>query len=306
MFDTVRLKSENIAISKETFTNIENLKTITYFNNETGELNDTYQIKTKNIPYITYITNTRLLIIQVSIPKFLFGENVNVIKLKDINVFWDKLQQELHSLLGVEISKTEWIVQRIDICWNFYVGNKVNDYIQFLGKKQLPYKQTYLINHSETVIYKNKSSSIMFYDKQKECKAKKQSAELIEKTFGILRMEIRPPLNSIKKYSSERQAVQILTFEFFKLNFEKVMGDISFEESQSQIVSCDWLEGQKINRIETVLGFNIIRESLGITKTKELYGSTYYARNKWIQELHLPKENLLPNLLIEWKELQEN
>ena len=308
LFDTIRLKAEDIHIEEEKMIKIEDTKTTTYYIKDTGELNTQYQIKTEKLPYITYFSSSKRLIIQVSIPKFLFGENVSIIKPKDIIVFWDKLQKEIFQLLGVKISKVEWIVQRIDICWNFNVGNKVSDYIQYLGKKKLPYKQTHLINHSETVIFKNKSSCIMFYDKQRECEVRKQTVALTEKAFGILRMEIRPPLNAIRAYSSERKAVEILTLDFFKLNYEKVIKDISFEELNLQTtnISFEWLGQYKINRVETMLGFCIIKNSIGVSKTKEIYGSTYYARNKWIEEIGLPQTTALPSLLIEWLDFQEN
>ncbi|MDH5164499.1 hypothetical protein [Heyndrickxia oleronia] len=302
MFDTVKMKLVNIHIEKETFENIGNVKTTTYYDRETGVLNDRYMLEQEEIPYIVYYSNTKSLIIQLSIPKFLYGQNVRVINKSDINTFWDRFEQKLKGLFGIIVERSKWIVQRIDVCWNFKVGNKVSDYIKYLGTKKLPYKSTYCINQSETVIYKNKSSRIMFYDKEKECKVNKQPEDIISKAEGILRMEISPSYKNIQEIYSDRKAIDVLTVNFFKIITQKVMEQISFHESGLNIMnlSYEWLSNQKINRVETVIGFNTINNYLGDTMTKEIYGSTYYARKKWGEEMDFQVINQLSDLVIDY------
>jgi hypothetical protein len=302
MFDTVKMKLVNIHIEKETFENIGNVKTTTYLDRETGVLNDRYMLEQEEIPYIVYYSNTKSLIIQLSIPKFLYGQNIRVINKKDINTFWERFEQKLKELLGIVVERSKWIVQRIDVCWNFKVGNKVSDYIKYLGTRKLPYKNTYCINQSETVIYKNKSSRIMFYDKQKECKVNKQPEDIISKAEGILRMEISPSYKNIQEIYSDRKAIDVLTVYFFKVVTQRVMEQISFNESGLNIVnlSYDWLLNQKINRVESVIGFNSINNFIGDTMTKEIYGSTYYTRKKWGEEIDFLEFNQLNNLVIDY------
>ncbi|WP_338779131.1 hypothetical protein [Metabacillus sp. FJAT-52054] len=306
MFDTVKMKLVNIHIEKEVFENIGNVKTTTYYDRETGVLNDRYMLEQDEIPYIVYYSNTKSLIIQLSIPKFLYGQNVHVINKSDINTFWERLEQKLKELFGIIVERSKWIVQRIDVCWNFKVGNKVSDYIKYLGTKKLPYKSTYCINQSETVIYKNKSSRIMFYDKQKECKVNKQPEDIISRAEGILRMEISPSYKNIQEIYADRKAIEVLTVYFFKIITQKVMEQISFNESGVNIMnlSYEWLSNQKINRVETVIGFNTINNYLGDTITKEIYGSTYYARKKWVEEIEFLKLNQLSDLVIDYKSIE--
>ncbi|WP_445489209.1 hypothetical protein [Niallia sp. 03133] len=306
MFDTVRMRLADIHIEKETFRNIGNVKTTTYYDSETGVLNDRYILKHEEFPYIVYYSNTKSLIIQLSIPKFLYGENISVINKGDIKSFWERFEQRLKVLLGIVVERSKWIVQRVDVCWNFKVGNKVSDYIKYLGTKRLPYKSTNCINQSETVIYKNKSSRIMFYDKQKECKVNKQPEDIISRAEGVLRMEISPSYKNIQEIYSDRKAIDVLTVNFFKLITQRVLEQISFSESRLNIMnlSYDWLLNRKINRVESIIGFNAIRNFIGDTMTKEIYGSTYYARKKWVDEIGFLEFNQLSDLVIDYCSLE--
>ncbi|MED1583239.1 hypothetical protein P4U71_00550 [Bacillus pacificus] len=308
MFDTVKMKLENIHIEKDLFETIGNIKTTTYYDRETSVLNDRYMFEQEDIPYIVYYSNTKNLIIQLSIPKFLYGENVSVINKNDINTFWEKFEQRIKELLGIVVKRSEWIVLRIDVCWNFNVGNKVNDYIKYLGKKKLPYKSTYCINQSETVIYKNKSSRIMFYDKQKECKVTKQTEDIIRRAEGLLRMEINPSIKTIQELCQDRKAINVLTVKFFKRITESTMNAISFNESEleNMSISYGWLSLQKLNRVEAIIGFNAINNFIGEAKAKEIYGSTFYVRKKWVEETGIPQLNQLPNVTIDYKSLEHN
>ncbi|MEM5621500.1 hypothetical protein AAHB56_09805 [Bacillus thuringiensis] len=290
MFDTVKMKLDNIHIEKDLFETIENVKITTYYDRETGALNDRYMFGQEDIPYIVYYSNTKNLIIQLSIPKFLYGENVSVINKNDINMFWEKLEQRIKELLGIIVERSKWTVLRVDVCWNFNVGNKVNDYIKCLGKKKLPYKSTYCINQSETVIYKNKSSRIMFYDKQKECKVTKQTEDIIRRAEGLLRMEINPSIKTIQNLCQDRKVINVLTVKFFKRITESTMNAISFIESEleNMSVSYGWLSQQKLNRVESVIGFNAINNFIGEAKAKEIYGSTFYVRKNGLKKQIFP------------------
>ncbi|RAZ81524.1 phage/plasmid replication domain-containing protein [Planococcus halotolerans] len=305
MFDTVKLKLESIHISETKLQQLNASKVVTYYKKETGELIDKYQFSTLDIPFIIYFTDSQRLLLQLSIPKFLFGENVTNIKPRDIDIFWEKLKTQMYELLGVEVEKEEWVIQRVDICWNFQVGSKVSEYIDHLGKKKLPRKNTICINQNETVMYKNKSNSIMFYDKQKECEKRKQNSEIIHKAKGILRLEITPSMHDVKKYIVRRQAHQVLSVKFFKFIVEKTLRLISLNEISDDKVKItqEWLNGKKHARVETVLGFQRIHQSIGVVRTKELYGSTYYSRIKLIEEIGFPIDNTLPPLKIKWEEL---
>lgn len=54
----------------------------------TGELYSTYRFKTERNPYIMYYESNRTLLIQLSIPKFMFGNNVRLINNSDLSDFF--------------------------------------------------------------------------------------------------------------------------------------------------------------------------------------------------------------------------
>ncbi|SDD37627.1 hypothetical protein SAMN02799630_03605 [Paenibacillus sp. UNCCL117] len=88
------------------------------------------------IPFIKYNVGYHYLRLQLSIPKFLFGNNITLIKATDIDAFFTELQQEISHLLGIKIEDSQWKVQRLDLSWNFNVGNKVQDYIKQISNQR--------------------------------------------------------------------------------------------------------------------------------------------------------------------------
>lgn len=60
------------------------------------------------------------------------------------------------------------------------------------------------------------------------------------------------------------------------------------------------LLNQKINRVESVIGFNMINNFIGDTMTKEIYGSTNNARKKWAEEIDFLELNQLSDLVIDY------
>jgi hypothetical protein len=141
----------------------------------------------------------------LSIPKFLFGENVTILKEQDIHEFFAQLRQELYSLIGVSIADSDWVALRTDVCWNFNVGNKVQDYLKQLSLCKLPRMWTLAINQAETVVFENKSKRIMLYDKERECRVRNFPKDVIERAKGVLRLEINPSDHEMKKYSEQEK-----------------------------------------------------------------------------------------------------
>ncbi|WP_127490341.1 hypothetical protein [Paenibacillus ehimensis] len=75
MFDTIIMKTFPV------YPNLESVaaEKIAYLDKGT-----TYKIKDSQIPFIKYFDNSRTLVLQVSIPKFLYGNNVTLLQEKDI------------------------------------------------------------------------------------------------------------------------------------------------------------------------------------------------------------------------------
>jgi len=269
MFDTVKLKAENIVVNPHLLEAI-NSKVTTYLDRETGSITDVYAFSTQQIPYVRYTTNTLKLEVELSVPKFLYGENVTLLTMKDIDAFFTLLNRHLQMVLGVDIDKSEWKVKRVDVCWNFQTGNKVQDYLFKLSLMKFPRRNTIVYNQTESVIWSNNSSRVTFYDKEKECRDKNCTLQMIKRAKGILRMEITASEHELKSYNSDKRAVHLLTKEFFIFITRKFSPYLVFRDNP--VITMEWLLSLKnIQEAETVIGFNTLVNTFGLSPLKDFY-----------------------------------
>jgi len=277
MFDTVRLKAVGIYIDSERLDNlyhnnrdkINRLRSIT----DDGEIVASYAIQVdQQLPYIKYVESSKTLTFQVSIPKFLNGENITMVTESDVSRFFDLLQAKLFDLLGVLVEHQQWITERVDLCYNFHVDG-VSDFIKQIAMLRLPRRDTVTYNHNETVVFKNKSSQVKFYDKEKQCRDSHAS--------GIVRMEIEPSYDELRKYSKTRRAVDLLTKRFFlnQMNYFLPQIDEKLESLNLEGFSDEWLRSDTIQNIERAIGFQTLQQHVEESTLIDLYKSgTYRSR----------------------------
>ncbi|MDO3676716.1 hypothetical protein [Paenibacillus ehimensis] len=297
MFDTIIMKTCPV------YPNLESVaaEKIAYLDKGT-----TYKIKDSQIPYIKYYDNSRTLVLQVSIPKFLYGNNVTILQEKDIPLFFQRLHERLYELFQIEMKTEDWSgTERLDVCWNFQVGHLVSDYVREIHKLKLPYMKPYSYGHLETAGHKNDSRETIFYNKQLECIDRKEPKEIIDQAHGILRMEIRPSYKEMKKFSPKRHAVELLTKEFFIQMTEAALKPIQFTEAIEGI-PFSWLKSQHydIRQIESVLGFKLLQSQFTETELKQLYKSgTYDNRRGLARRITFPSQTKLAPLKIDYANL---
>lgn len=299
MFDTVTLKVRPIYIDSEIL-NQQNPNTVTFYSEETGALNRSYKIYDEKLPFIKYIESSQTLSIQVSIPKFLYGDNVTLLTESDIPRFFEGLQERINDLFSVQIPHTDWTISRCDVCWNFQIGVNVSEYVRLLSKQQLAYKNTTVYNQDETVEYRNKSSRFMFYDKHKQTKKTKESGDIIERSQGVLRLEVNPSDSDMKKFSPTRKAIELLKQPFFDFMTGKVLGEIEYPAEVSDI-GLSWLMNNKenISKIETILGFQMLQRIFDKSTLRQIYTSSTFANRKNLaKKMTIPKGNCLEPLAI--------
>jgi hypothetical protein len=298
MFDTVRLKATGIM--NFPIDRFENVERKVYLCDSSETLLSVYFIKGINkLPFIKYQENDNSLEIEVSIPKYLYGENVTLLKQNDIDVFFTQLSDQLYSLCKVDIDKSEWRAKRIDVCWNFQVGNKLTDYMKQLSLKKIPRMNTVTYNQVETVIFQNKSKRIQFYDKEKECRDKKCSPEVIERAWGLIRMEVSPPDYEMKEYTTSRQAEKLLTKEFFMFVTRKIIPHLDFQIVNEHGITSDWIMSHSINKVETLIGFCELMQIYGMGGIRGFYKeSTLDNRFKLLEIIEETKT--LPRLEIDY------
>ena len=282
-----------------------NPKIITYVHPQTEAFMTNYKMKDESIPFITYEEGIQTLSIQVSIPKLLYGNNVQLLKAEDIPTFFTTFQERIKQLFDVDIELHEWKMNRLDVCWNFFVGENVEDYIQMFSKQKLPYKHTHCYNHKQTVVFQNKSSRIIFYDKQAQCEKDKEPAEIIKQAKGILRMEIKPSYHEMKKYSKERRAIDLLSEAFFTEVTKKTLNELEYFHD-TEGMSLHWIRQNKeeITRIETYLGFQQLKNILDETTLKEIYKPATLANRKNLaKRVCIPKRSYLKRLEIDYNQV---
>lgn len=306
MFDTVKLKASNVMIESHVHDSLVSIISNHYTNLDrvTGEIHSTYTFKTERIPFIKYYERSRTLTIQVSIPKFLYGNNIQLICAADIPRFFTELKDYLKSLFGVKIEDTEWKVtqHRIDVCWNFQVGEQVGEYISQLARCKLPNKNTVLYNHNQTVEFRNKSKAIVFYDKYVQCVANKEHPDIAKAAKGILRLEIRLSDADIRKYTSDFQAVKLLTYEFFQFIISRELPQCQDPIPSDQMLSLSWVQSNsdKLMDIEKLLGFQLLITVFGESVVRKLYqAATYGKRKKQLRDIGFQYVNQLEPLLID-------
>jgi hypothetical protein len=294
MFDTVRLLAENIVLEKEKLLCLHKTEITTYLDRDTGEVTDVFKITDNDIPFIKYNSTHHHLEFEVSIPKLLFGNNIEMTRKEDIDTFFNTITRQLNNLLGCSIDKSEWVCKRVDVCWNFQVGGQVDDYIKQLSLIKFPYRDTITYNHSESVIWQNGSTRSTLYNKKKEVK-KKGNTLLLEKAKGILRFETSPSYYEMRDFSPRRLAGELLTKEFFiyiTRKFSSQLADVICKED----ISMSSLDHQDISitDIEKALGFLSLKELAGC-RLKELYSdSTFGKRKRLLTGLQLEKVKLQP------------
>ncbi|MBV6715258.1 ANTAR domain-containing protein [Paenibacillus chitinolyticus] len=297
MFDTVRLKAENIVVESIVLETID-AKVTTYLDKNTGLITDVYTFACNQIPFVKYNSTTFVLEVELSIPKFIFSENIILLTTKDVEVFYTLLSHQLRNVLKVDIDRSEWKVKRIDVSWNFNVGNKVTDYLFQLSLMKYPRKDTVTYNQTETVIWQNNSSRIMFYDKEKERRRKDAPSSVIEQAKGILRMEVSPSEHEMREYSMDKRAKDLLTKEFFVYITRKISPHLVF--SGTQELTIEWLESLKSVQVaETIIGFTSLGRAFGYATMKHLYNQgTFSNRMKLLEKS--PQATILSPLEISY------
>lgn len=270
MFDTVTLLAFDIDINPN---RLNGVIPFTYIDNDDGNYISKFSFTKERISY-KYNLQKRILQIELSIPKLIFGTNTKIMKESDIQDFWIKLHTTLLNHLDINVSKEKWKVKRLDISYNFKVDN-VGTYMSEINKMTISKRTKITYNENETVIFKNKSSSICFYDKEKECINKKEQQNVIEQAKGVLRLEIRPAIYHLRHYAQSRKAVDLITKAFFTFIIEKFKIDefLTFQNEPNDNEIHKALNDMKVADIEKVLGFKILVDRIG---EKTLLEKGYY------------------------------
>lgn len=289
MIDTVRMSGEYqiMDLNLSTWTNESS-----FFNNA-GLLEDVYYYKVKGEPMIKYFPNRMLLIVELSIPKFLYGNNVKMVASDDIPIFFRKLDEYLRVKFSAypQHGWYNWKVKRMDVCCNFQVGGAVRDYVKAFSQIFIPKYSTCVYGMNETVEWRCKSKRMQFYDKEQEVITHGGGAELAEMARGILRFEANVRSKTLEQYSPFRWAGELFREDVARAlllkHLHRLGIDRLFTISNKYEMARTLEEAYGPLKTQDLLGFILYREIFGQDSLSKLSRSTYDRRMSDLRRLGL-------------------
>ncbi|MEH7544373.1 hypothetical protein [Neobacillus vireti] len=265
----------------------------------TGELTFSAKITGHRIHYIEYYSNTGRLIFEVSIPNYLFGNNIEMVKMNHVQTFYKKLQQDFYQLLNINIELNDITVTRLHVCYNLNIKNTgfcMNDWLTFFKKQRIPYKKEKQAHFSndilEGIIFKAKINSearLTFYDKEAEVRKKGKSRN-ISKAKNILRVEVKTSRQERAKFS--QKITDLLSKDFFYFIMEKYkinqLLEKKYQEQEPNIPYHRLIEElqYKVTQLERILGFIRLKQDLQEMAQSLYEPKTFTNRQKEVLQLN--------------------
>jgi hypothetical protein len=231
MFDTVKI-SIPLMLSKLEIENIEWEQTDSSRRQAVNKtiFRKLYDNDFKGLPFIRYTykeddPSKCKLKVEVSIPAFLNGSNVNELKADDIDTFFKMMRKYIYVKLNINLSKippiNTWVAGKVHVCKNFNVGHLKSRYLNALSARSIAkyQKRTYNAKGSdrvESVEWKSTKKKEKIYDKEAEVEQQRQypdKSRHLRRAKGILRYEIELSDTEIRKISPGRKAVEVLKMD---------------------------------------------------------------------------------------------
>lgn len=139
---------------------------------------DNYKYRFTYYPF-SYTGDSQLNL-EISLPKAVFGNNYTMVM--DIPEALTVVNQKLKTIAAIPpLDLGQGILIRLDICYNYQVGDMVDDYVIAIGNLDYPHRNTQTYRYQGVVFHANKKKS-KFYNKQVEAKT--------DKAYGLLRHEV--------------------------------------------------------------------------------------------------------------------
>lgn len=247
MFDTVKMRME-LQLSAAEIATIDWDSTDTNIYHQYGKDTIVYKkyYKGDSQPRLKYSYRQNdpgksYLTVEVSIPTFLYGDNVSQLKPQDIPVFFSLLQKHIAAAFKVPLNRIQdpgdAVVSKLHTCYNFRVGTSVSTYLAAFSKiERSPYRLD-VYGNGTTVSWTAQSRKERMYDKLAEIRSKTNRSginqNLINRAKGILRYEIELSNYDLKTKSSRRLAKELLDPDFAQEQIEKGLKGIGASKSIS-------------------------------------------------------------------------
>ncbi len=168
MIDTIRVKYHIIPKSFQlTAWTIRSVETST---GKRYSLTYNPQVENKVLPRYTFYPlgydETPILILEVSLPKMILGNNFQEITSVESAIIQANTILE-NIPYAPELNLAEGVLIRLDLCHNHQVGDTVDDFIEALGNLEFPHRRTKQ-HRGEGVEFRAKHKTTKFYNKERE------------------------------------------------------------------------------------------------------------------------------------------
>lgn len=212
--DTIRIKTRGV-IGTRARKKMQEQQKVTTHRNPDNSIYNTYRYRLggagdNRMPLLLYTQESGKMELSIpSLPYFFQGSCLTPIQQADVPFIYEMLTNKLEEELGLTVEETleSWMVPKMDIYYDFHVGNEVRNYLRALKEVSIPTYKTWNINN-ETVYWRNGSRDIKLYDKHVECIEDRKTAMEIEQSNGVLRFEVQLKANDIQTDLNE----EVVTF----------------------------------------------------------------------------------------------
>jgi hypothetical protein len=250
--------------------------------------------------------NTNSITIQGSLPKFLYGNNLNTLTRSDTN----NVIQMLSDLISIDLNKAR--VQRVDFSANFITHYKPKYYYRFLGHLTRYHRQ----EDSHSLYYNQANKKLLFYDKIKEAQINNMPIPNQYRDKNVLRYEMRI-LKQVKKFFKRDVLVKDLSDkELYYYLIDKWYENYNNIEKQKQKIKImDYkistpkdFDNQLLIGLVQTLGFNHIDEIIEQMKLKKVFSQKeYYSRLKSkyrkMSKVEIDEEDVISEINMKVKEV---
>ena len=289
MFDTVRLATAGLNVD------ISHLRQcgweqITRSRSIRGKETESVQLvlrRSESPHYLSYSPDPwGELKVETSLPKILYGDNVELLKNEDVPNVLDELSNRVADSFGSIPHMGEWQIRgRIDAVfgWNAIWSdeNHVVDYLHAFKSLELPRHYSQSVDRESTLYWRNKSRVIRMYDKEAEAK--------VDKACGILRFEVQSnrassELKGVVEVES-RKVKDVLTWDNAKAILKRYLGKL----------------GTDLVVTDEEKAFRLMIKHFGYTKSRRLLGVIHAHRIFSCDEL----ENMGASRITLWRDIRE-
>lgn len=208
--------------------------------------------------------------LELSIPKYCFRHNVVLLKVSDLYSACENISFDLEQELGLKTDINTWVIQRLDICYNWKLESRkqLEAYLKIFQNLDYSRKKKYIYDTS--AMYKGSSYTVKIYSKYDEflvhdfphlCKwypLTDWGFEGLELSTNVLRFEV-----------SIRREHLFLDFHKDKLRVKDITEELVVKALNKYFLKLVKLTNTKLATTESA--FTALTEKYGLTKGRDLF-----------------------------------